>query len=174
MENLVSIISGVLAAEKVKKADDLAKKIAEALRNKMPKSSGHKPYVENGTTYIWCSRHQAYHPSDYMVPNSSKESGYANYCKPAQAKWEWMHKTAQKLTSIAAFAFGAEDIEKGKKLVDKATFLAKEKNNQPECYKDVMFNDDPKKVIAEYMEIVYMDITDILTDNDRKVLGLKK
>lgn len=174
MENLVNIVKDVLAAEKVKKADELAQKIVEALREKMPKSNGHKPYTEYGVTYIWCSRHQAYHPSDVMVPNSSKDCGYANYCKPAQAKWEWMHKTAQKLTSVAAFAFGAEDIEKGKKLIDKATFLANEKNNQPECYKDIFCEDDPKEVVAKYREIVYHDITDILTDDDRKVLGLKK
>lgn len=135
--------SGVKISDSKKEA--LAKELMQLLTTK---SSGqHAPYTENGITYVWCSRHCEYHPSDVMVPNKSKDCGYANYCKPAQRKWEWMHKHSQLLGSVSARLHQDDNHDDASTIFFHADTMKKEKNNQPGQYQSITIDMSADEVV---------------------------
>lgn len=168
-----ALIHQILAEGGVKgsKLEALADAIAAAIPQ--TSSGSHPSYTENGITYIWCSRHQEYHPAQYMVPNKSKESGYANYCKPAQRKWEWMHKHAQLLTSAVASLYQLGKNDEASTLYFLSQTLAKEKNNQPYQYKNIDIDMSIEDVVASCVNQFYTnDIKNIIPEHLHKMLGL--
>lgn len=141
----------------------------------MPKSGeSHPPKTENGVTYIWCSRHQEYHPSDIMVPNKSKESGYANYCKPAQRKWEWMHKHSNLLGSVCSRLY-SEEKNKSAKLVWNLAQTLKNTKNAHSTFNNISVSDSIDEVVQKCISEFYTpDIISCIPEDMHKMLGLAK
>lgn len=148
--------------------------IAEVMENLPTKAAARPPKVEDGVTYIWCSRHCQYHPADIMVPNKSKQSGFANYCKPAQRRWEWMHKHSQLLASIAAKLYVANDADAASTVFQKSEFLKTEKNNQPHAYDDITTDMSVDDVVALNLKKFYdAKFIQLIPQDCHKMLGIK-
>lgn len=155
------------------KVEGLADSLLSLFNENRVSGESHPPYQENGKMFVWCSRHQQYHESDIMVPNKSKECGFANYCKPAQRKWEWMHAHSQKLGAVSSRLFVDKKYEEGTEIALLAEKLKNEKN-KPYMFNNISTDMDIKQVVESCVNEFYTkSIVKLIPEDFHKSLGIK-
>lgn len=156
------------------KVEAIAQELHTLFLANQKSGESHPPKEENGVMHIWCSRHCEYHPSDVMVPNKSKDCGYANYCKPAQRKWEWMHKHSGLLGSVCGRLYSEEKNKSAKQIWNLSQTLKETKNNTA-TFNNISTSDSIETVVDKCIAEFYTeDIVKLIPKDMHKMLGLAK
>lgn len=153
-----TIMNILIKAGVKKNAEAIAIAIVEQFSEQR---QAHPTYVDNGRTMVWCSRHGDYHEIEYMVPNKSKKDGVANYCKPAQRRWEWMHKYSQLLMAKSAKFFIDGNMDIATHLVSLSKQLAAEKNST-QSFQDITLEMTSEEVVNASVEKYIKDVVEYL------------
>lgn len=155
------------------KVEGLADSLLNLFNENRVSSESHPPKMVDGKQMIWCSRHQQYHEAEYMVPNKSKECGYANYCKAAQRRWEWMHRHSSLLSSISARLHQDGKHDDASTIYFLADTLKVEKNKAPATYADIDVDDTIDEVVQSCKDKWYTpDIVGMIPQDLLKSVGL--
>lgn len=155
------------------KVEGLADALLNLFNENRVSGESHPPKTVDGKLLVWCSRHQQYHESEYMVPNKSKECGFANYCKAAQRRWEWMHRHSQLLSSISARLHQDGKHDDASTIYFLADTLKVDKNKAPATYADIEVDDSIDEVVQSCKDKWYTpDIVAMIPEDLRKSVGL--